>query len=176
MFRRYCPASPIHGNKDSSSLHTVQIKWFTKAGSANIYDNSTDLSFLTYINCTISEMHGVSLFDLLSTFVFGAVNAITGQKLRSRGWPCPHLDARKIIFPGPNTTVTTSSIVLQHSNMTSQVASPPLELWIRASMLDWLEHEVCVKTSWLRRSAGKCDCSSACRSRRLHACFWLQCG
>lgn len=35
------------------------------------------LSFLTYINCTISEMHGISLLDLLSTFVFSAASAIT---------------------------------------------------------------------------------------------------
>jgi hypothetical protein len=32
---------------------------------------------LTYINCTISEMRGISLFNFLLTFAFGVVSAIT---------------------------------------------------------------------------------------------------
>ena len=37
----------------------------------------SQLSFLTYVNYTISEMSGVSLFNLLSTFAFGVASAIT---------------------------------------------------------------------------------------------------
>jgi hypothetical protein len=36
-----------------------------------------ELSFLTYISCTMNELLDNSLFDLLSTFVFGAASAIT---------------------------------------------------------------------------------------------------
>lgn len=67
------------------------VQWY----HGRLPDAKILLSFLAYINCTISEMRGISLFDLLSTFVFGAASAITFLNSDSAGTTLTNIDSHR---------------------------------------------------------------------------------
>jgi hypothetical protein len=49
-------------------------------GNKRSFGMDKSMSFLTYVSCTMNELLDNSLFDLLSTFVFGAASAITSSQ------------------------------------------------------------------------------------------------